>query len=112
QGAKRDALRSLGGGGLLYQTTNAYSSRSSVEPERPPPKRKAGCSSHPATAIAAGRSVSDPCGLISRIEPGATPGPATNSGSASKGRLVPPLRCKRSPFGQEVRFLPLPTMRT
>ena len=41
--------------------------------------------------IDAGRSVSDPRGLISRVEPGATPGPATN-----KGRLVLPLRCKRS----------------
>ena len=31
------------------------------------------------TTATAGRSVSDPCGLISRVEPGATPGPATNS---------------------------------
>jgi hypothetical protein len=53
------------------------------------------------SAIDAGRSVSDPCGLISRVEPGATPGPATSSGSANKGRLVPPLRCKRSPQCRE-----------
>jgi hypothetical protein len=30
-------------------------------------------------------------------------------GKCNKDRLVPSLRCKRSPFGQEVQFLPLPT---
>jgi hypothetical protein len=33
-------------------------------------------------------------------------------GSANKDRLVPSLRRKRSRFAQEVRFHPLPTMRT
>ena len=42
------------------------------------------------TTATAGRSVSDPRGLISRVEPGATPGPATNStmGSEQGLRLV------------------------
>ena len=43
---------------------------------------------------------------------GSTPVPATkrnDPGSANKDRLVPSLRCKRSPFWQEVRFRPLPT---
>ena len=33
-------------------------------------------------------------------------------GNANKDRLVPLLRRKRNPYGQEVRFRPLPTMRT
>ena len=35
--------------------------------------------------------------------------PTSATGSETKDRLVPSLRCKRSPYGQEVRFHPLPT---
>jgi hypothetical protein len=43
---------------------------------------------------------------------GSIPSPCNQfTGSAIKDRLVPSPRCKRGPFGQEVRFRPLPTMR-
>jgi len=44
---------------------------------------------------------------IARCNPGAR----NHSGKCHKDRLVPSPRCKRGPYGQEVRFRPLPTMR-
>ena len=59
--------------------------------------------------ICAGRSVRNPRGLISRDGPVQPRGPQPINGKCHKDRLVPSPRCKRGPFGQEVRFRPLPT---
>ena len=58
--------------------------------------------------ICAGRSVRNPRGLISRDGP-VQPRDPQPYGKCNKDRLVPSPRCKRGPFGQEVRFRPFPT---
>ena len=82
----------------------------------PPILRQHGCTAAQASELKASHPLTQRGALAARVahnhEVGHSIRPAaTNSESADKDRLVPSLRCKRSPFGQEVRFRPLSTMR-